>query len=211
MLWSRKPIKAIIFDIGGVVVHCDMDGYLKVGSMMYGCTPEVLAPNMAPLIGELERGEIDSYGMWEDLGEKLQSQGIGVAQEPEKFDNLWTRMLRESLEIDTSVMTLCRELTDRLPVAALSNAIAEHATCLEEFGVYEPFNPCILSHEVGMRKPELGIYTLATELLNVPPQNCLFVDDLKVNIEAAKSLKMQTHLFVDQAGLVGELRKRSLL
>lgn len=184
---------------------------LEVGSMLYGCSEEVLSMHLAPLVAELERGEIDNYSLWEELGESLESNGAGKAQDPEKLEPLWVQMIEESLEVDPEMLDFCRELQTRMPVAALSNTIAEHAAHLEELGVYEVFNPCVLSFEVGMRKPESRIYRLACELLQTPPENCLLIDDLKDNLKGARALRMQTHLFTDIETLRSDLVKRGLI
>ena len=212
MLLRRKPppVRALLFDIGGVVVDTDSEGVLQASSLLFGCTREALSAHLAPLVASLERGEIDSLTLWEDLGELLEASGEGRAQDPEKVASLWTQMIEGSLKIDQEMISLCRRLQDKIPVGALSNTIAEHAAYLEAYGVYDLFNPCILSHEVGMRKPESGIYKLALELLGIRPENCLFVDDLEANLQAAKALKMQTHLFTDRENFLQALARRGL-
>ena len=50
------------------------------------------------------------------------------------------------------------------------------------------FDAVIISGEVGMRKPEERIYQYAAEQLNLSPHECVFVDDLHLNVEAAVSL-----------------------
>jgi putative hydrolase of the HAD superfamily len=210
-MWRRKPVKALLFDIGGVVVHAHLEGFLQIGSMMFGCTEEAIAAHTRELIAEMERGEIDSYGLWEELGHTLQYNGLGKAQAPEKLELVWTNLLEDSLRLDESMLELCRRLRHLIPTGALSNTISEHASQLQQLGVYDIFNPCVLSFEVGMRKPDAKIYLMAAELLNTPPQNCLLIDDLEENIAGAKAVKMQTHLFTGQATLEGELRDLGLL
>lgn len=210
MIWKRRkkpPVRALLFDIGGVVVKARLEGFLQAGSLVYGCSEKVLARHIASLVEELERGEIDSYSLWEELGQKLESKGVGKAQDPEKLERLWAQMLEDSLQVDPEMLALCRRLQGKLPMGVLSNTITEHAAYLQKFGVYDIFNPCVLSFEVGMRKPEPGIYQLACDLINTPPENCLFIDDLKVNIKAAKACKLQTHLFKDRETLEVELKK----
>ena len=46
-----------------------------------------------------------------------------------------------------------------------------------------------------MAKPEPGIYTLSAERLGLPPGQCVFVDDLDTNVEAARGVGMQAVLF----------------
>lgn len=54
----------------------------------------------------------------------------------------------------------------------------------------EMFDIVVISGEVGMRKPDEAIYLLAAEQLGLPPQQCVFIDDLDRNIEVAEKLGM---------------------
>jgi epoxide hydrolase-like predicted phosphatase len=52
----------------------------------------------------------------------------------------------------------------------------------------------VRSDEVGLRKPDPEIYRLAAERLNVPPHDCVFIDDLLQNVDGARAAGM--HAFV---------------
>ena len=45
----------------------------------------------------------------------------------------------------------------------------------------------VISHEVGMRKPELRIFRHAAGLIGLPPSECVFIDDIEANVTAAAS------------------------
>lgn len=197
-MWPRrrKQIQALIFDVGGVFVRTQLESFLEIGSLLYGCSADILKTHITALIEELERGEIDSYALWEELGETLAINGLGKPQEPEKLEGLWHKSIEESLVVVPEMLELCRQLEGKIPMAVLSNTIHDHAENLRSRGVYDLFNPCVLSCEVGMRKPESRIYHAVCELLNAPPERCLFIDDLQVNIKAARACRLQTHHFV---------------
>ena len=48
----------------------------------------------------------------------------------------------------------------------------------------------MISAEVGLHKPQPEIYRLAAERLEVEPDACIFVDDLKENCEGAEAVGM---------------------
>ena len=54
----------------------------------------------------------------------------------------------------------------------------------------ELFDAVVISAEVGLHKPQPGIYRLAAERLGVAPGRCLFVDDLQENCEGAEAVGM---------------------
>ena len=67
--------------------------------------------------------------------------------------------------------------------------------------VDELFDLVVDSCEVGVRKPEPGIYRLVEQGLKLPAESLLFVDDLGVNLKAARTLGWQT-LKYDRTGEV---------
>jgi putative hydrolase of the HAD superfamily len=56
------------------------------------------------------------------------------------------------------------------------------------------FDAWVISGEVGLRKPDPAIYELAAERLGLPPEACVFVDDLPGNLKPAQALGMATVL-----------------
>jgi epoxide hydrolase-like predicted phosphatase len=56
----------------------------------------------------------------------------------------------------------------------------------------ELFDAAVISGEVGLRKPDPAIYTLAAERLELPPEAIAFVDDLPGNLKPARALGMTT-------------------
>jgi putative hydrolase of the HAD superfamily len=56
----------------------------------------------------------------------------------------------------------------------------------------ELFDAWVISGEVGIRKPDPAIYELAAERLGLPPEQCVFVDDLPGNLKPARAIGMAT-------------------
>lgn len=52
------------------------------------------------------------------------------------------------------------------------------------------FDVVVISGEVGLRKPDPEIYTLAADRLGLPPEAIVFVDDLTANVRAATEIGM---------------------
>jgi putative hydrolase of the HAD superfamily len=69
----------------------------------------------------------------------------------------------------------------------------------------ELFDDVVISAEVGLHKPEPEIYRLAAERLEVEPQKCLFVDDLRENCEGAEAVGMTAIPFRDAAQTIARL------
>ena len=93
-------------------------------------------------------------------------------------------------------LRLARELRASHKLAILSNADRSLRERLEtDIGIHHLFDDIVCSAEVGMAKPEPAIYLLAAERLGLKPPECVFVDDLDTNVEAARQVGMHAVLF----------------
>jgi putative hydrolase of the HAD superfamily len=67
------------------------------------------------------------------------------------------------------------------------------------------FDAVVISGEVGLRKPDPAIYALAAERMALPPEQIVFVDDLRPNVRAAVAAGMVGVQHVDVSTTVDEL------
>ncbi len=67
------------------------------------------------------------------------------------------------------------------------------------------FDHVIESAKIGLRKPDPKIYAMMTEALSVDPQNCVYLDDLGVNLKPARAMGMTTIKVTDAAQALVEL------
>lgn len=63
------------------------------------------------------------------------------------------------------------------------------------------FSELLVSCDLGVAKPDAEAFRRASQAADADPENCLFVDDTMVNVEAARALGFQTHWFCDVPGL----------
>jgi HAD superfamily hydrolase (TIGR01509 family) len=92
-------------------------------------------------------------------------------------------------------------------LALLSNMPRPHAAHLEaRHAFFGWFETCVFSGRVGLMKPERAIFDHARQLLALDLEHALFIDDLPVNIEAARKLGWQALLFEDVAQCEAALR-----
>lgn len=214
MIWFFKKktgLKAVLFDIGGVVVHADLESYLGLGSDIFETQPEHIKRCAAPFVKELERGKITSIEFWDQVGRALAEEGVGKAVPAWRFKGFWEGVMRDSATVDQEVLRICRRLRGRVKLGALTNTIKEHAVFLQKLGAYEPFRPCIFSFQIGARKPDAAAYEKAAKMMKTSPSGCLLIDDLAMNIRGAEEAGMHGYLFTTADGLETELRERGLL
>lgn len=80
---------------------------------------------------------------------------------------------------------------------------AERASQISD--VMDLFDHVVESSKVGIRKPDPGIYEIACEILEIEPQEAVFLDDLGINLKPAKALGMKTIKVVDAGKALAEL------
>jgi 2-haloacid dehalogenase len=73
------------------------------------------------------------------------------------------------------------------------------------------FDQMIISGEVGLAKPDKAIFMLAAQRVGRAPADCLFIDDLTVNIDAAREYGFQTIQFISPKNLRDEMVKKKIL
>ena len=190
-----STLRGLIVDWGGVLTSdirpsvkrwadkygVDLSAYGKVIGEWLG--PEGELEALVNPIHALERGEMEVPHFEEVLAREL-TLHTGVEHDA---TDLLQRMFEE-FEHAHDMNALVRRSHERgLRTALLSNS----------WGDFYPrdlwdgmFDVVVISGEVGMRKPEAGIFALTLDQLDLRADECVFVDDLRHNIDAAAALGM---------------------
>ena len=93
------------------------------------------------------------------------------------------------------VLAIARELSNSGAyfMATINNESTDlNAFRIKQFDLQEIFKVFVSSCFVGLRKPEEGIYRLALQITQRPPDQCCFIDDRPLNLDSAKRLGMHT-------------------
>ena len=203
-------IRAVICDFGGVLTTPLVRGFLAYQEET-GVTMDQLGEAMAaateehgehPLF-ELERGHISEAEFARRLERHLDP----------RFDLARLSALYfDQLEPNGPMIELIADLRGRgLRTALLTNNVREWEARWRSLipELDDIFELVVDSAFVGMRKPERGIYELTLERLGdgLRAEECLFVDDLDVNCEAARELGMAAVRFEDNRQAIPEVMR----
>jgi putative hydrolase of the HAD superfamily len=203
-------IEAVICDFGGVLTTPLIQSFMAFQDRT-GVTTEVLGKAMQaataangenPLF-EMERGEISEVAFLEKLTDSLEPL-LGHRPEMHRFKEIYF----EALDPNPAMIELMRELKAAgYRMAMLTNNVREWEPLWRSMlPVDEIFETVVDSGFVGCRKPESRIYTLTLERIAVPPERCLFVDDVEVNCEGAEKAGIGAVHFRDNAQAIPEIR-----
>ncbi len=147
----------------------------------------------------LERGECAPAEFEQMLaGQLLRVDGGAVVAE-----GLLQRMFAASAPVPTMYEIIRALRTAGFSTALLSNSWGGGEYPRADFPAL--FDAVVISGEVGMRKPELGIFLHAAEALGLDPRECAFVDDVAANVAAAAACGMTGVLHTEPAATAAVL------
>ena len=119
---------------------------------------------------------------------------------PLLFGDLRPEMVEALRRTATKFKTGC--ITNNLPANVIGSVGGRSLYIAEVMAL---FNHVIQSAKTGLRKPDPRIYRMMVEALNVDPRNCVYLDDLGVNLKPARDMGMTTIKVIDSAQAIAEL------
>ena len=189
---SHKPIRNIVFDLGGVILNINpqltVTKFTELGwNDFYEENKQSIARE---LFYQLEKGYSSPEAFREAVREQVKGELADTA-----IDRAWSAMI---LDIPADRVRYLEELKKSYRIFLLSNTNEIHRLKFHEdfekdfgYSLYDLFERNFYSHEMGMRKPNPQIYIRALLEAGLVPEETLFIDDMVENTEAAKSAGMK--------------------
>lgn len=191
--------RALLVDFGGVLTtdiwssfaaFCEQRGLDPSGAKrLFRRNPEALTA-----LRKLETGELGAPEFERRFAELLGTDPEGL------IEGLFAGLQPEEAMIEA--VRRARELG--VPTGLISNSWdMDHYTD----DVRALFDAIVISAEVGLHKPQPGIYMLAAQRLGVAPQECVFVDDLRENCAGAEAVGMTAVLHRDSDETIARIEE----
>lgn len=181
--------QGLLVDFGGVLTTNVFESFAKFCADE-GLPPERVAhafrsePEPRQLLFDLELGTLPA----EEFSPRF-AAAIGLP--PERADGMVERLFSHA-EADTAMLeAVAAAKRAGKRTGLISNSWGE-ALKYDRDAFPDLFDGWVISHEVGLRKPDPEIYALGAERIGLPPEACVFVDDLGGNLKPAKALGMAT-------------------
>lgn len=167
-----------VFDLGEVLLFVHEDRFLE--KLAARCRPG--APVEESFWGHYRRLGVARGGDFGALHPIL-AEEIGLEMTPEEFLLAWQDMFSPNPPMIALVNQLPR------PRYLLSNTNEPHIVWIRRHypEALEPFDGLVLSHEVGVEKPQVEIYRAVERLSGGPPEQHVFFDDREDNVEGARA------------------------
>lgn len=174
------PIRAVLFDFFGVISVPSYHAFLE---------QRIHDPVQISYAHELRRQHDLGYISVDDYLQEISS--LTGASADEVQHNLRSRWVPN----EQLVAFMRHELHGRYKLGLLSNAAGDLHALVPEALTDGLLDAVIVSAEVGMVKPQPGIFALACERLGVTPEQAVMIDDIKENCDGAKAAGLQTVMY----------------
>ena len=191
--------KTIIFDLGGVLVHLHWDRLCESLAGLSSRSIDFVRSVVinGPIVAECMRGALKPLDFQHKLCDKL---GIEITYEA--FADIWDLLLSPNEGINPIV----RELEKGYRLVLGSNTDPIHfAYSLEQFAVLKHFDRFFLSYEMGLLKPDPAFFLEILHRIDMPPCDCLFIDDRPENLNSARTTGIAALVFEDNEKLQTDL------
>jgi len=202
---TATSIRAVLWDFGGVILSSPFDAfneYERERGLPIDFIRSVNATNPDTNAWALiERQEVEADTFDQLFAEESAALGHRIPG----GDVL--AMLSGAVRPEM-VQALERVIAAGYVTACLTNNVRDpdsRGARPEVRAVMELFDHVIESSEVGCRKPESRFYELACETAGVPPEACVFLDDLGINLKPARAMGMTTIKVVQPERAIDDL------
>lgn len=194
-------MKAIIFDLGGVYFTDGSENFANYVHKKYGNSKSKVlnAIRSSEPATNYRIGKISKEEYWKKVLEILK-----INENPKVLQKIYL----DGYKPIEGTIEIIRKLKVRYKLAYLSDNVKDRAEYLQaKFDFKKDFDCGVLSHDVGVRKPDPMIYKLVLEKLGIKPEESIFIDDLEISLEGARKVGLKTVLFKNPQQLINSLKK----
>jgi putative hydrolase of the HAD superfamily len=206
-----KTPRAVLWDFGGVILSSPFEAFNRYEAEIG--LPKDFIRSLNARNGDtnawakMERSEVSLEGFVELFEEEARQQG-------HKLDG-WRILQSLSGDIRPQMVEALRRCKQAFRVACITNNMkhgegpgmarsADTAQAVAE--IMTLFEHVVESSKLGLRKPDPRIYRHACDLLGVQPEECIYLDDLGINLKPARALGMRTIKVGDPDAAIDELQ-----
>jgi len=200
-------ISCVLFDLGGVIVNWHNSWLIQDVSDEFQLQEEKLSKEFYKNLPEISTGKINEKEFWHTIGKELESKKLMNLNE-----SLLDKIFRKRCSLNNSMISLSKELSQKdITVGILSNTEPASYSVMENLTSLDHFEYKFLSYNIGHLKPEPEIYHHVIDHIPFPKEELFFIDDLKSNVESARSEGIDSVQYNDYDELLKECQIRKIM
>ena len=200
-------IEAVIWDFGGVLTTSPFEAFARF-EIERGLPADIIRRTNANNPSEnawakFERAEMDLDAFDRLFAKESLALGAEVRGKdvvPLLSGDLRPEMIEALRRVKARFKTGC--ITNNLPANSIGSTSGRSLYIADVMAL---FDHVIESAKVGLRKPDPRIYRMMTAALEVDPGQCVYLDDLGVNLKPARAMGMTTIKVLSAAQAIAEL------
>lgn len=196
-----KKCKAIIFDLGAVILNINyqntIDEFTKLG--VNNAATFYSKKVQTNLFNQIETGMISSNEFLKALQKETKNANIN------QVEKAWNAML---LDLPEERIQLIEKLKNNYSIYLLSNTNAIHIDAIKKqlgkrkwLAFCKLFDKMYLSHELGLRKPDVKIFEYILNEQKLKAEEVFFIDDSPQHIASAKKIGIHCHHLLDDENI----------
>lgn len=203
-------MKGLIVDFGGVLTTAIIESFAAFCDDV-GIAPERLRDILRSALEDptpdpthvhlMETGKITE----EDFNRWLAAELSHGRDEPVDPNGLKQRLFQRTRPEPAMIHAVATLRKAGIKTALVSNSWGTYGYPRQIFD--DMFDAVVISGEVGLRKPQPEIYLLAAQKIDVAPNECVFVDDFRVNVKGAEAVGMTGLVHRDPVKTIEELAR----
>lgn len=185
--YELGAVRALLFDLGGVVIDLDIGRAFQIWACRAGCDPTVIAERFSldDSYEQHERGEIPASSYFASL-----RQSLSIDLSDDEFIQGWNDIYLGPVPGMSKMLSVAQQ---HLPLFAFTNSNPTHQSIWERLYADElrRFQTIYVSSDLGARKPDPEAFHLVAKRMGFEPGEVLFFDDGPENVEGARTAGMQ--------------------
>ena len=197
--------KAIIWDFGGVITSSPFDAFNEFEEVN-GLPKDIIRTINS------ENPDMNAWAQFESNSITIdQFDDLFLKEAKAKGFDIKGRDIIKLLKgsIRENMLSFLKELKSDFKLGCITNNVkpsSEENTDNETKEAMSIFDHVIESSIVGIRKPNPEIYMMSCDALNVSPDQCIYLDDLGINLKPARELGMTTIKVIQPEDAIQEVR-----
>jgi putative hydrolase of the HAD superfamily len=207
---NPKAIKAVLWDFGGVLTTSPFEAFNRF-EIENGFPKDIIRTINSTNPDTNAWAQLESASIQVDEFDETfaaEAKTLGHEIRGRQVLALLSGDIRPAMvdalkKIKTSYQVAC--ITNNVKTGTGPGMASDSKRAQGVAAVMELFDLVVESSKVGVRKPDPKIYQFTCESIGVSPDECVFLDDLGINLKPAKTLGMRTIKVVDPETAIAEL------
>ncbi|HEU0206316.1 MAG TPA: HAD family phosphatase [Pseudolysinimonas sp.] len=193
----RIPDRVIVFDYGEVISVSQSAADRAALVEISGLDTRLFWELYDRYREDLDQGVTLPREYW-----NLIARDAGVEWSPARLQQLWAADIRSWISVEPGTVQVLAELhAGGTRVALLSNAGFDFSDPFRHSPMAAYFEAMFVSAELGLIKPDPEIYRVTARELGITLDRMVFIDNKKINVDAATALGVTGHVFTTVAEL----------